>query len=164
MAKLTLNNIEAGYLSNTAYNENNAAIVAALENTLSRDGAIPNQMLANLDMNSKDILNVNNIGVVSLDIGGSSIQDTIDAAVASATASATSSAASASASSASAANSASTASTAAINAASSAVTAQNAATTALSYTTSGFMGTATLVDLGFVNDAVVYFPTDLGVL
>lgn len=58
MAKLTLNNIESGYLTHTAYNANNALIEAALENTLSRDGTTPNQMGANLDMNSNRILNL----------------------------------------------------------------------------------------------------------
>lgn len=37
---------------------NNAAIVAALENTLSRDGTSPNTMSASLDMNSQRILNL----------------------------------------------------------------------------------------------------------
>lgn len=58
MSKLTLNNIEAGYLSNTAYNANNALIEAAFDNTLSRDGSTPNQMEANIDMNSHRVLNL----------------------------------------------------------------------------------------------------------
>lgn len=39
-------------------NENNALVTAAFDNTLSRDGTIPNQMLSNLDMNSNRILNL----------------------------------------------------------------------------------------------------------
>lgn len=39
-------------------NANNAAIVTAVNNTLSRDGTAPNQMGANLDMNSNRILNL----------------------------------------------------------------------------------------------------------
>ncbi len=62
MSKLELNDISS-ILSNptgaaTAINNNNAAIEAALENTLSRDGTSPNMMEANLDMNSKRILNL----------------------------------------------------------------------------------------------------------
>lgn len=41
-----------------AINSNNAVIVAAFDNTLSRDGTSPNQMGANLDMNSNRILNL----------------------------------------------------------------------------------------------------------
>ena len=58
MAKLTLTNITTGYFSAAAYNANNALIVAALENTLSRDGTSPNTMSANLDMNSNKITNL----------------------------------------------------------------------------------------------------------
>lgn len=58
MAKLTLNDITGGYQTATAYNANNALIEAAFENTLSRDGSTPNQMGADLDMNSNDIANV----------------------------------------------------------------------------------------------------------
>lgn len=39
-------------------NANNAAIEAAFENTLSRDGSTPNSMSAPLDMNSNRILNL----------------------------------------------------------------------------------------------------------
>lgn len=39
-------------------NSNNAAIVAAIDNTLSLDGTPPNQMQSNLDMNSKRIVNL----------------------------------------------------------------------------------------------------------
>lgn len=41
----------------TAFNNNNAATTAAMDNTLSRDGTSPNQMGANLDMNSNRIIN-----------------------------------------------------------------------------------------------------------
>lgn len=61
MTKLTLQNLES--LENQAsaistINENNTAIVAALEKTLSRDGTAPNTMTSNLDMNSYRILNL----------------------------------------------------------------------------------------------------------
>lgn len=39
-------------------NANNAVLVAAIDNTLSRDGTTPNQMVANLDMNNNQILNL----------------------------------------------------------------------------------------------------------
>lgn len=39
-------------------NDNNALITTAFNNTLSRDGTTPNQMVANLDMNSNRILNL----------------------------------------------------------------------------------------------------------
>lgn len=42
----------------TAINSNNAALITALNNTLSRDGTSPNQMGATLDMNSNRIINL----------------------------------------------------------------------------------------------------------
>ena len=59
--KLTLNDV--GNLQNessvvTVLAQNNRAIEAAVENTLSRDGTYPNYMQDNLDMNSKRILNL----------------------------------------------------------------------------------------------------------
>lgn len=62
MAKLTTNPISS-ILANpvgaaTAINVNNALIETAMENTLSLDGTSPNQMEANLDMNSNRILNL----------------------------------------------------------------------------------------------------------
>lgn len=61
MAKLTLNNI--ANLQNestvvTTLAANNAATVAAVENTLSRDGTGPNNMQASLDMDSNTIINL----------------------------------------------------------------------------------------------------------
>lgn len=41
-----------------AINNNNNAITIAMDNTLSRDGTLPNQMLAQLDMNSNRIINL----------------------------------------------------------------------------------------------------------
>lgn len=66
MAKLTLNDITAGYASATLYNDNNALIEAALENTLSRDGTTPNTMSADFDMNSNDI---NNVAIINATTG-----------------------------------------------------------------------------------------------
>lgn len=58
MTKVTLNDI--GYVLSSAatINSNNDKIEAAIENTLSRDGASPNEMNAVLDMNSHRILNL----------------------------------------------------------------------------------------------------------
>lgn len=61
MSKLTL--IDLANLQNettavTAINVNNTSIEEAVENTLSRDGQFPNQMLSTLDMNSNRIINL----------------------------------------------------------------------------------------------------------
>lgn len=60
MAKLTLTDIANGFSTSTVHrlNANNDAIEAALEKTLSRDGTSPNEMEADLDMNSNQILNL----------------------------------------------------------------------------------------------------------
>lgn len=61
MAKLTLTdlvNLQNETTAVNAVNNNNAAIEAVLENTLSRDGTAPNQMQATLDMNSNPIINL----------------------------------------------------------------------------------------------------------
>ena len=58
MAKVTLANITSDYASRARHNANYAAMAAAMENTLSRDGSLPNHMTANLDLNSKRILNL----------------------------------------------------------------------------------------------------------
>jgi hypothetical protein len=73
MAKLVLNTPSSGYLSVTVLNENFTAIENAFENTLSRDGTTPNQMTADLDMNSNDILNAGDIDVQGLTIAGQSL-------------------------------------------------------------------------------------------
>jgi hypothetical protein len=73
MAKLTLTDVSDfrnGLVTATVINNNSAAIEAALENTLSLDGTSPNQMGADLDMDSNDILNVGDIEITSLTIGG----------------------------------------------------------------------------------------------
>jgi hypothetical protein len=58
MAKLTLSTISSRYGSIDALNANFDAIEAALENTLSLDGTVPNGMDVNLDMNSFRIINL----------------------------------------------------------------------------------------------------------
>lgn len=65
MAKLTTTDFttltanESGTV--TTLNNNFAAVEAAMEKTLSRDGTSPNSMSADLDMNSNDILNVSTL-------------------------------------------------------------------------------------------------------
>lgn len=68
--KLNLTNITSGYNTVSTLNANFDAIEQAMENTLSRDGTTPNQMGANLDMNSKDIVNVKDIYIDGLYIDG----------------------------------------------------------------------------------------------
>lgn len=61
MTKVTLvgvGNIVDATTAETNINNNSAAIVTAVENTLSRDGTSPNQMGAALDMNSNRIINL----------------------------------------------------------------------------------------------------------
>lgn len=61
MTKITttnLANLENQTTAVATVNANTNAIVAALDNTLSRDGTTPNQMLSSLDMNSNRILNL----------------------------------------------------------------------------------------------------------
>lgn len=75
MAKLVLDDI-GSTLTNTAattINNNNNKIEQALENTLSRDGSTPNNMQADLDMDSNDILNVDNIHANVIVLNGSTL-------------------------------------------------------------------------------------------
>jgi len=61
MTKVTLanvGNIIDATTAETNINNNSAAIVTAVENTLSRDGTNPNSMNANIDMNSNRILDL----------------------------------------------------------------------------------------------------------
>lgn len=100
MAKLTLTDITTSFLSKEAINSNNTLIEQAIENTLSRDGTTPNEMGADLDMDSNDIINVNSLTVDSITLNGvdiTSLTTAADAAAASeAAASASESAAAAS--------------------------------------------------------------------
>ena len=61
--KVTLNdvgNLIDATTARTTINNNNAVIETAFDNTLSRDGTSPNQMLDALDMNSNQIVNLPN--------------------------------------------------------------------------------------------------------
>lgn len=61
MTKITLTalgNLQNESTAVNAINSNSATIVAAMDNTLSRDGTSPNQMNATLDMNSNKVINL----------------------------------------------------------------------------------------------------------
>lgn len=143
--KLTLATIGSRYASVAALNANFAAIVAAIENTVSRDGTSPNSMSGNLDMNSNRILNVpaptsDNEPITRAYLStleNNAYTSAVGAAASAAAAStsqtsAASSATSASSSASSASTSASNASTSASNAASSASAASTSASSASS--------------------------------
>lgn len=68
--KPTVTTVASGYYGRQALNDNFEALRDAFDNTLSRDGSTPNAMGADLDMNSNDILNVQNIDVQGLRING----------------------------------------------------------------------------------------------
>lgn len=66
--KITLTQLSSLENETTAINQingNSVTIVAGFDNTLSRDGTSPNQMGANLDMNSFQILNLPSPGTVN---------------------------------------------------------------------------------------------------
>jgi len=67
VSKVTLSDIPGGYASLAAINARLALIEAAFDNTVSRDGTVPNSMSADLDMNGNDILNVNSLSLPGFD-------------------------------------------------------------------------------------------------
>lgn len=71
MAKVDLTKVSGGYYTQKQLNANFDKLRVAINNALFRNGTIPNQMEADLDMNSNNILNVNELSVDSLIIGGS---------------------------------------------------------------------------------------------
>ena len=66
----TLTTVSSGFNSTTTLNNNFTALRNAFDNTLSLDGSTPNAMNADLDMNSKDLLNVGEVDTESLRING----------------------------------------------------------------------------------------------
>lgn len=56
--------------SATVINSNHDAIQASFQNTLSLDGSTPNAMLADLDLNSNDVINVGRVAAQSITIQG----------------------------------------------------------------------------------------------
>ena len=152
MAKLVLNDITSGYASITALNDNFARIETALENTVSRDGKIPNQMTADFDLNGKSILNVTKINDIDANLLGN-LAAYVDSATASAT-SALDSKNSAATSATAAANSATQSQSYSVSAADSAANAAAIGSLALSVSNA--------YDFGFVTETVSYFSTDFG--
>lgn len=78
MAKLTLADVadlRAADTAVTTINNNFTAIENAIENTLSRDGSIPNTMGSDLDLNSNDILNAGRIDTVDLFVDGIDVHE-----------------------------------------------------------------------------------------
>jgi hypothetical protein len=57
----SIKTITSGYSSTTTLNENFTALKEAFDNTVSRDGSVPNTMSADLDLNGNDITNVNTL-------------------------------------------------------------------------------------------------------
>lgn len=64
--KPTIINVASGYQSTTTINNNFENTKNAFDNTLSLDGSVPNAMLADLDLNSNDILNASTIRTNSI--------------------------------------------------------------------------------------------------
>lgn len=63
--------------STTILNANWDAIQAAFENTLSLDGSAPNQMNADLDLNSHNLLNIDRVDADNLYINGNKVVDLV---------------------------------------------------------------------------------------
>lgn len=74
--KPTLTTVTSGFTSGAVINDNFTDLSDAFDNTLSRDGSTPNEMLADLDMNSNDILNAGSLDVGTLRINGVSVLPT----------------------------------------------------------------------------------------
>lgn len=78
MAKLTLPEIVSGYLGAGKINEALLAIASAFENTVSRNGATPNTMLADLDLNGHSLLNLGSSSTPNSLVTVESMQDYVD--------------------------------------------------------------------------------------
>lgn len=68
--KPSINVVATGYQATDTINDNFNNVRNSFENTLSRDGSTPNAMEADLDLNSNDILNVNQITANEFYIAG----------------------------------------------------------------------------------------------
>lgn len=74
--KATITDVSSGYASGVTLDANFDALNDAFDNTLSLDGSTPNQMTADIDLNSNDLLNVNVGNFTSLKIGGTLVSTT----------------------------------------------------------------------------------------
>jgi hypothetical protein len=73
MAKITINDVQSGYLSTTQLNSTFNTLEDHLNNQVlyrRNPSGEPNQMENNLDMNNYDLLNVSNIQVDSVTVNG----------------------------------------------------------------------------------------------
>lgn len=76
MAKrASLTDVSSGYQSNSVMNDNFEALNENFDNTLSRDGSSPNQMEADIDMNSNDVLNAGTVHTDVLKVNGRTLTD-----------------------------------------------------------------------------------------
>jgi hypothetical protein len=66
----SITSVSSGFSSAETLNNNFEEVKAAFRNTISRDGSSPNNMNADFDMNSNDILNVKTLGADTVNIGG----------------------------------------------------------------------------------------------
>lgn len=130
MAKITINDIESGFMSQEAINNAFNLIELEFQNKVlyrNNTSGEANQMENDIDMNNNDVINVGTLSCDNITVGGNSLEDSladlanIDASVAAAAASASS-----------ASSSASTASSAASSASASASSASSSASSAAS--------------------------------
>lgn len=75
MSKVVLGDVASGFGVTTVVNTNNDLIEAGFDNSLSRNGAVPNQMQANLDMGGKRVIN---LGAPVNPTDGVRLRDVID--------------------------------------------------------------------------------------
>ncbi len=73
MAKFTAKNLNSGFADTDALNENFSALETFSDTVLSRDGTVPNQMEAPVDMNSNRIINASNISTATLTVNGETL-------------------------------------------------------------------------------------------
>lgn len=81
MAKVTIvpiTTLTNSLSSVAAVNENFNRVAAAIEKTLTRDGTLPNNMTADLDMNSRDLLNVGIVDARDIFVDGATLQERLD--------------------------------------------------------------------------------------
>lgn len=88
--KVSIADITAAYTSATKINAAFDTLADEFDNCLSLDGTSPNQMLADFDLNSNDILNGGTLNATDIVIAGTSLATQVSAAAASAAAAAAS--------------------------------------------------------------------------
>lgn len=71
---VTLRDIQSGFLTATAFTENNTLIEEALQKALNREGGANNEMLADLDLGLNNIINVENLDVNSITVDGTNYE------------------------------------------------------------------------------------------